>query len=50
MAWTVRNAWGGPSYLGAMFCHYLDGALLYPICHVLLRRVTVPARQTSVAV
>ncbi len=38
-----RNAWGGPSYLGAMFCHYLDGALLYPICHVLLRRVTAPA-------
>jgi hypothetical protein len=36
-----RNAWGGPSYLGAMFCHYLDGALLYPICHVLLRRTTV---------
>lgn len=22
------NAWGGPSYLGAMACHYLDGALL----------------------
>lgn len=39
----VRNAWGGPSYLGAMFCHYLDGALLYPICHALLRRTTIPA-------
>ncbi|WP_433390342.1 hypothetical protein [Micromonospora sp. KLBMP9576] len=38
----VRNAWGGPSYLGAMFCHHLDGALLYPICHVLLRWITVP--------
>ncbi len=22
------NAWGGPTYLGAMFCHYLDAALL----------------------
>ncbi|WP_211247636.1 hypothetical protein [Cryptosporangium arvum] len=22
------NAWGGPSYLGAMFCHYVDIALL----------------------
>ena len=45
-----RNAWGGPSYLGAMFCHYLDGALLYPICHFLLRRVTVPApREEGVA-
>ena len=38
----VRNAWGGPTYLGAMACHYLDGALLYPVCHVLLRWVTVP--------
>jgi hypothetical protein len=37
----TSNAWGGPSYPGAMFCHYLDGALLYPICHVLLRSVTV---------
>jgi hypothetical protein len=44
-----RNAWGGPSYLGAMFCHYLDGALLYPICHVLLRRVTVPGNSASPA-
>ncbi|MGI8879820.1 MAG: hypothetical protein ACR2KJ_04765 [Jatrophihabitans sp.] len=24
----TANAWGGPSYLGAMACHYLDGALL----------------------
>lgn len=39
----TNNAWGGPSYLGAMFCHYLDGALLYPVSHVLLRSVTVPA-------
>lgn len=38
----INNAWGGPSYVGAMFCHYLDGALLYPICHVLLRSVTAP--------
>jgi hypothetical protein len=45
-----RNAWGGPSYLGAMFCHYLDGALLYPICHVLLRRTTVPATREETTV
>lgn len=38
----IRSAWGGPSYLGTMFCHYLDGALLYPICHVLLRWIAVP--------
>ncbi|GIE74055.1 hypothetical protein Aph02nite_00050 [Actinoplanes philippinensis] len=36
-----RNAWGGPTYPGAMFCHYLDGVLLYAICHTLLRRTTV---------
>jgi hypothetical protein len=41
----TSNAWGGPSYLGAMFCHYLDGALLYPICHVLLRWTTVRVPQ-----
>jgi hypothetical protein len=47
----IHNAWGGPSYLGAMFCHYLDGALLYPICHSLLRRITLPVtREESVAV
>ena len=39
----VHDAWGGPSYLGAMFCHYLDGALLYPVCHTLLRAATVKA-------
>ncbi|GAA3394078.1 hypothetical protein [Cryptosporangium minutisporangium] len=39
----TTNAWGGPSYLGAMFCHYLDGALLFPVCHVLLRWATVPS-------
>jgi hypothetical protein len=34
-----------------MFCHHLDGALLYPICHVLLRRITVPAtREEGAAV
>jgi hypothetical protein len=46
----THNAWGGPSYLGAMAFHYLDGALLYPVCHVLLRAATVapaPARQAA---
>jgi hypothetical protein len=37
----VHNAWGGPTYLGAMFCHYLDGALICAVCHTLLRRATV---------
>jgi hypothetical protein len=30
------NAWGGPSYIGAMACHYLDGALLMAASAVLL--------------
>ena len=25
---SAANAWGGPSYLGAMACHYLDAALM----------------------
>ncbi|MFI5959670.1 hypothetical protein [Cryptosporangium sp. NPDC051539] len=41
----TANAWGGPSYLGAMYCHYLDGALIVATCHVLLRAVTAgPSR------
>ncbi len=24
----TTNAWGGPSYLGAMYCHYLDSLLI----------------------
>lgn len=24
----VINAWGGPTYLGAMYCHYLDAAAM----------------------
>jgi hypothetical protein len=39
----VHNAWGGPSYAGAMLCHYLDSALLLTICHVLIRAATVPS-------
>jgi len=36
----VVNAWGGPSYLGAMYCHYLDGGLMIAaalmVIHLLL--------------
>ncbi|SHN44017.1 hypothetical protein SAMN05443668_11018 [Cryptosporangium aurantiacum] len=39
----TANAWGGPSYAGAMLCHYLDGALLLLVCHTLLRWVTLPS-------
>lgn len=37
---VTHDAWGGPSYLGAMACHYLDAALLVAVCHVLLRAAT----------
>jgi hypothetical protein len=37
------NAWGGPGYLGAMFCHYLDGGLIMVACAWRLNWVMVPA-------
>jgi len=33
------NAWGGPTYAGAMACHYLDGALMIAVSAWLLDRV-----------
>jgi len=33
------NAWGGPTYLGAMACHYLDGALIIAVSGWLLSRI-----------
>ncbi|MFW0786208.1 hypothetical protein AAFP35_17030 [Gordonia sp. CPCC 206044] len=35
----TSNAWGGPSYLGAMYCHYLDGGLIMAVAAVLLKVV-----------
>jgi hypothetical protein len=37
----TANAWGGPSYLGAMFCHYLDGGLLIAAAALLLNVILV---------
>ncbi|WP_227997831.1 hypothetical protein [Nocardia australiensis] len=37
------NAWGGPTYLGAMACHYLDGALLMAVAAGLLNLLLLPA-------
>lgn len=37
------NAWGGPSYLGAMACHYLDAALLMAAAAGLLNLLLLPA-------
>jgi hypothetical protein len=35
------NAWGGPSYLGALMAHYLDAAYLFYIEALLLNYVLV---------
>ena len=37
------NAWGGPTYLGAMACHYLDAALIIAVSAWLLDMILVPA-------
>ncbi|CAM4084884.1 hypothetical protein NONI108955_08135 [Nocardia ninae] len=37
------NAWGGPTYLGAMACHYLDAALLIAAAAYLLNKLLLPA-------
>ncbi len=36
------NAWGGPSYLGAMFCHYLDAGLFLALAAGLLHLLLLP--------
>jgi len=36
------NAWGGPTYLGAMACHYLDGALIVAAAALLVSRILLP--------
>ena len=37
------DAWGGPTYLGAMACHYLDAALLIAVSAWLLNKILPPA-------
>jgi hypothetical protein len=41
------NAWGGPSYLGAMACHYLDGFVLMAVAAWLLDRILLPDRASA---
>jgi len=38
----VVNAWGGPSYLGAMYCHYLDGGLMIAAALMVVHLLLVP--------
>ncbi|MFF2549836.1 hypothetical protein ACFVUS_02505 [Nocardia sp. NPDC058058] len=40
----VVNAWGGPTYFGAMAFHYVDGALLAAVAAGLLNVLLLPAR------
>lgn len=37
------NAWGGPSYLGALLAHWLDGLILFYLAAFLLSRILLPA-------
>jgi hypothetical protein len=39
----TADAWGGPTYLGAMFCHYLDAGLIMAACAWLLNLILVAA-------
>jgi hypothetical protein len=39
---STVNAWGGPSYLGAMACHYLDGLLIMAVAAWLLGAILLP--------
>jgi hypothetical protein len=41
------NAWGGPTYLGAMACHYLDGLALMAAAAWLLDRILLPDRAAA---
>lgn len=37
------NAWGGPTYLGALLAHYLDGIIGFYAAAFLLNRILLPA-------
>jgi hypothetical protein len=38
----TADAWGGPTYLGAMACHYLDCGLIIAVCAWLLDLILLP--------
>lgn len=45
----VVNAWGGPTYLGAMAAHYLDCALITAASAWLLARILLPPARADAA-
>ncbi len=44
----TADAWGGPTYLGAMYCHYLDVGLISAAAALLINRILLKpgTRQT----
>jgi hypothetical protein len=43
---STMNAWGGPTYLGAMACHYLDGLALMGLAAWLIDKILLPGAAT----
>ncbi len=43
------NAWGGPTYAGAMACHYLDAFVLAAVAAWLLSRILLPETHVTQA-
>ena len=41
------NAWGGPTYIGAMACHYIGGLVLMGAAAWLLDRILLPGQPTA---
>jgi hypothetical protein len=41
----TRDAWGGPSYLGAALAHWLDGALIFYAAFAVVRLLTAGAQR-----
>ncbi len=39
------NAWGGPTYLGALLAHWLDAAAGFYVAAFLLSRLLLPSQQ-----
>lgn len=39
---STVNAWGGPTYVGAMYAHYLDAAIIIALGAGLIHKVMLP--------
>lgn len=45
----TTNAWGGPSYIGAMYAHYLVGVMIWGVSALLLNRLLLSAPSAGTA-